>query len=237
MRWNWIFTFIYRLCYKLMLKSLKEGSSLKRESYFGQLDLITWQNFIFTSTFFLKLRLLKWTTYYIDIPWPRWENIRITIEALFLNRQFNSRLSIDNTFFADLLAVTFQHEEFNCVLLKSLTCNTEVIVTVWLTLFLIFKFSFLISGESKSFWTNDGSWSKLRGFHSSSSKMQRKWPVRYYNFARKVGGIKLKAPNMYFEITRILTFTNKTDVCWVCLFLLSLLLLFFFYPWTTPSTN
>ena len=126
MRWNWIFanfTFIYRLCYKLMLKSLKEGSSLKRESYFGQLDLITWQNFIFTSTFFLKLRLLKWTTYYIDIPWPRWENIRITIEALFLNRQFNSRLSIDNTFFADLLAVTFKNEEFNCVLLKSLTCN------------------------------------------------------------------------------------------------------------------
>ena len=115
MRWNWIFTFIYRLCYKLMLKSLKEGSSLKRESYFGQLDLITWQNFIFTSTFFLNLRLLKWTTYYIDIPWPRWENIPITIEALFLNRQFNSRLSIDNTLFADLLAVTFQYEEFNCL--------------------------------------------------------------------------------------------------------------------------
>ena len=123
MRWNWIFTFIYRLCYKLMLKSLKEGSTLKCESYFGQLDLITWQNFIYTSTIFLNLHLLKWTTYYIDIPWPRWENIPITIEVLFLNRQFNSRLSIDNTLFADLLAVTFQYEEFNCVLLKSLTCS------------------------------------------------------------------------------------------------------------------
>lgn len=125
------------------------------------------------------------------------------------NRQFNSRL------FPDVLAVTYQYEEFNCVLLKSLTCNGkqhwghhDSLIDIY-----IFKFSILIPGESKSFWTNDGS--KLRGFHSSRSTMQGKWLINT-NSARNVRGIKLKAPNMYFENTRILTFTNKTDVCWVC---------------------